>query len=180
MKEMLVGFAMIFVIMMTLTMNYELNLHQQERVHLKASAEEAAASASQYFMRDAYGDGFYNFNSLQGTLALEHSLQKSLRLDENMKPTTNSYWKNSAEVQYNVTFIDYSNYMSYLKTPLPDSKPFPNIYTFTHFGKTYPPITLFGPSVIISVNAGKPNYTLGFLNDNASDVIEHGIHTFEE
>lgn len=179
MKEMLVGFAMIFIMMMTLTMNYELNLYQEQRVHLKATAEEAAASASQYFKRNNYGDGFYNFNNSQGNLALKESLKTSLRLNEDLRPTTHSYWRNSDTVQSNVTYIDYSNYMTYLETPSMTAQAFPNKYKFTHFGETHT-TTLFGPSVIVSINAGKPNFTLDFLNEGSNDVIEHGIHTFEE
>lgn len=179
MKEMLVGLALCFLFMFTLTLNHDLSLYQQERIHLKSSAEEAAASAAQYFFRNSYADGFYNFNQIEGNKALNLSLQTSLRLDGVLKPTENSYWRNTKQVQQNVTYIDYSNYKLYLETPSTTAQAFPNRYKFTHFGETFT-TTLFGPSVIVSVNTGKPNYLLKFLSQYSTDVIEHGIHTFEE
>ena len=138
-----------------------------------------AAAAAQYFSRESFADGYFVFNQKEGNKAARYTLMKHMNLAEDLSPKQPSYWINTDRIKYELTYIDYSNYRSYLKSPLKDDTAFPNEYTFTHMGETFTRV-LFGPSVIVTINTGKPNYTLGFLEEGASDTIEHGVHTAEE
>ncbi|RKJ72756.1 hypothetical protein D7X33_21075 [Butyricicoccus sp. 1XD8-22] len=184
MKEMILGLAMsILAITILLTIG-DLDQYKEQRVRLKNVSEEVAAAAAQYKTLESYADGYLHFNQTEGNKAANYTLQRHMNLNNTLVPQIPNYWINTPNIQYQITYIDYSNYTTYLTNPADTAVAFPKDYTFTHFGETFTTV-LFGPSVIVSINAGKPNHRVGFLQDyvNAdpgADVIEHGIHTLEE
>ena len=179
MKELIVGLGMSIILLLSLLTISQLDQYKEQRVKLKGISEEVAASAAQYFSRDSFADGYFVFNQEEGNKAASYTLKNHLNLKNDYSPNTPNYWINTDVIKYEVTYIDYSNYRGYLTNPLSYATAFPNEYTFTQLGETFTTI-LFGPSTIVSINAGKPNYTLNYLTSASSDVIEHGIHVLEE
>lgn len=179
MKEVILGLGMSFILILSLLTFSQLDQYREQRVKLKGVSEEVAASAAQYFSRESFADGYFNFNQMEGNKAASYTLRSHLNLNADFSPKLPNYWIDSEKIKYEITYIDYSNYESYLTNPLSYETAFPNEYTFTQLGETFTTI-LFGPSTIVSINAGKPNYTVSFLEDTANNVIEHGVHTLEE
>ncbi|MGE7692316.1 hypothetical protein ACQKMI_24450 [Lysinibacillus sp. NPDC097214] len=177
MKEFMVSMALLFTFIYSMFLDMDIDSHELHRKHLKGVAEEVAASAAQYFSLSSYGDGFYNFNQNEGEKAANYTLQSSMRLTKENVPLQGAYWQDKTKVA--LTYIDYDTYSLYLAADATSTEPFPNRYTFSHFGETHT-VMLYGPSVISSINAGVPNYALKLLKNEASDVVEHGIHTFKE
>lgn len=179
MKEMILGLSMSLLMITILLTIGDLDQYKEQRIRLKGVSEEVAAAAAQYKTLDKYADGFLHFEQTEGTKAANYTLQRHLNLNNTLVPQAPNYWINTPNVKYEITYIDYSNYKSYLVNPADDAVAFPKEYRFTHFGETFSTI-LFGPSVVVSINAGKANYRVDFLQLVAKDTIEHGIHTFEE
>lgn len=166
MKEIIVGIGIQILFTITLIFQTDTQMFQERKFMLKTSAEEIAATGAQYFDRSLYGDGYYVFNQPEAKKAMDYILKDHLRLNDTLEPTDESYWKQSGAIEYEVTFIDYSN----------PTNSFPATYDYTHFGKTHS-VLLFGPSVITTINVGEPRYTLADFNE---DVLVTAIHTQEE
>ena len=173
----MVSMALLFTFIYAMFLDMDIDSHELHRKHLKGVSEEVAASAAQYFVLSAYGDGFYNFKQSEGDKAANYTLQSSMQLNTENVPLQGAYWQDKTKVE--LTYIDYDTSSLYLADDASSSEPFPNRYTFSHFGETHT-VTLYGPSVIASINAGKPNYAMSLLKSEAGDVVEHGIHTFKD
>jgi len=184
MKEMILGLSMSLLMITILLMIGDLDQYKEQRIRLKSVSEEVAASAAQYKTLEEYADGYLHFNQVEGNKAADFTLQRHLNLNNTFTPQAPNYWINTPNIEKQITYIDYSNYKTYLVNPADDLEAFPKEYRFTHFGETFT-TWLLGPSVVVSINAGKPNYRLKFLQlyverPEQPDVIEHGIHTLEE
>lgn len=166
MKEVIVGIGIQILFTLTLVFQTDTHMMQERKMMLKSTAEEVAAAGAQYFDRNEFGEGYYIFNQAESSKAMDYILQDHLRLTETFLPTPQSYWQQSGEVQYEVTYIDYAN----------PTNTFPGTYNYTHFGETHS-VLLFGPSVVVTINAGEPRYT---LVDLEQDIYVHAIHTLEE
>lgn len=182
MKEFLVGLGLIMVSSFFMIYQYDYHRHQEEIYRLKSIGEEVAAAGAQYFNRERFSEGFYEFNATEGLKASKSVLKASLYLNDDLSPKAYSYWSNVAKVKYKIDFISSNNVVTVedgmISSTVDDTAPFPKTYTFNHYGVEHSSV-LFGPSVIVTVFTGKANYTL-------VDILERGdnyrtsIHTFEE
>jgi len=142
-------FAMALTILYTTFSIYQHDhnafIRQQEQ--LKYVADESSASASLFYDTTEYSEGRKVFNRTEGIKALEDILKRNLKLDDFFIPLPNTYWRE--KIEYKVYFYDESN------------TTFPFVFTdpTTSYVKT-----LTEPTVIITVDAGKPRYRLSFLN----------------
>lgn len=166
MKEFIVGLGISILFILTLAYQFDTHLHQEFKVRLKMAAEEAAAAGAQYFDRERYGDGYYVFDEAESNKAVKHFIQSYLKLNEDLTPTEMTYWNQSGSIKYEVTFVDS------------DDTTFPITYKVTHFGIEQEHI-LFGPSVIVTINAGKARYKLIDITNRANNYTT-AVHTFEE
>lgn len=160
MKSYIIGVALFFVFMIFTTYQYDYNMHQEQVYSLKFVAEEVVAGAAQYFLIDQYINGYLVFNKEQGILAVEYILQKNLKLNSDLFPGTNSYWVQ--QIQYDIKFFDDSN------------TNFPYLYEDIINSFT---LTITNPTVVLTINAGKPRYK---LIDNPPDVICIAAHEWKE
>lgn len=166
MKEFIVGLGISILFILTLAYQTDTHLHQEFKVRLKVAAEEAAAAGAQYFSRERYGDGYYVFNEAESKKAIKHLIQSYLKLNDDLSPTEMTYWNQSGNIKYEVTFVNS------------DDQSFPTTINVNHFGIEQSHI-LFGPSVIVTINAGKARYKLIDITKRA-DNLTTAIHTFEE
>lgn len=165
MKELIMGLALMLVFTIFLFFQHDSNLHQEKEVELKALAQEAAAAAAQYFDREEYGNGYYEFVETEGTKAATDVIKAGLRLDDGMRPTNRSYWRNVGQITFDIQYIDHSEFSS-----------FPQNYSYVH-PRGDLDLVLFGPSVIVTIHTGKANYTSIPINIDSHQI---GIHTHEE
>lgn len=156
MKSYIMGFA-IFLISMSFTIfQQDYNLHQQHLYSLKFTAEEAAAAAAQYLELNQYKNGRLVFNQAEGTKAAEYIIKQQLKLDDNFAPLFGSYWHD--QVQYKIEYFDDSN------------STFPFLYTHE---MTQISITIAEPTVVVTIDAGKPQYRMFANPPNAIRVASH-------
>ena len=165
MKEFIIGAALMVVFTITVIFQNDYNIHQEKEQELKAIAQEAAAAAAQYFSLEEYGNGFYKFNEEQGRLAAESVIEDGLALDDNLRPTDKSYWKNTGQVTYDITFIDHDDYAS-----------FPQNIKYDH-PRGQLDFLLYGPSVIITIHTGNAHYSSISVTRDSHQI---GMHTLDE
>lgn len=182
MKEFIVTIGLFIVFTLALFYQRDYNMHQEEIHKLKFVSEEVAASAAQYFERDRYGDGFYVFNVPEGIKGAEQVLKTNLHLNDDLSPKSYSYWRNVGKIQYTMEFISSTSTTRVINgevsTDVNEVHVFPKTISYSHFGKTRTS-TLFGPSVIVTVNTGIANYSL-ISNSVLPTNYRVAIHTLEE
>lgn len=159
MKSYIIGTALFIVFMIFTFFQYDYNTHQEQLYNLKFVTEEAAAAAAQYIIDAEYANGNYTFNCDEGIIAAEYIISQNLKLDDNFFPKENSYWQE--QIKYEIIFFDDSN------------TTYPALYENNN--KTFA-LTVTQPTVIININAGKPNYI--FIN-NSPDVISISAHEWK-
>lgn len=156
MKSLIIGIAIFFISMTFTVFQQDYNLHQQHLYNLKFTAQEASAAAAQYIVNDYYKEGMLVFNQSEGTKAAEYIIQKQLKVDENLLPLAGSYWRN--QVNYQLEFFDDSN------------STFPFLYT--HYTNSFT-LTIREPTVIVTIDAGKPRYRIFTDLPNSIRVAAH-------
>ena len=160
MKSYIIGVAMFIVFMIFTVFQYDYNLHQQYLYNLKFAAQEAAAAGSQYWSKAEFAEGRFIFNQTEGKKAAEYIIRQQLKLDEFLQPLSGSYWQE--KVTYTMEFFDDSN------------SNFPFLYENADHLFT---ITIAEPSVVITINAGKPRYR---LIENPPDAVRVAAHEWKE
>ncbi len=160
MKSFIIGLAMFIVSIGFTVFQQDYNLHQQHLYRLKFTAQEAAAAASQYYVKEEYGKGKFVFNQGEAIQAAEYIMAKQLKLDDFLLPQENSYWQEP--VQYTIEFFDDAN------------AAFPFLYEHDQDLFT---LTITNPSVIITINAGNPRYR---MLDNPPNCIRVAAHEWKD
>ncbi|MGD9677610.1 MAG: hypothetical protein AB7V16_04460 [Vulcanibacillus sp.] len=159
MKAFIIGIALFFVFMIFTIYQYDYNFHQEQVYNLKFVAEEVAAGAAQYILIEDFTEGKLIFNQSESIKAVEYILQKNLKLNSNLFPESNSYWQE--QINYEIKFFDDSN------TAYP--------YLYEDVNK-FITLTITDPTVVITINAGKPRYR---LLDNPPIVISTAAHEWK-
>jgi len=159
MKSFIIGLAMFLLSIGFTVFQHDYHLHQQHTYHLKFTAKEAAAAACQYFIASEYAEGRFVFNRQEGIKAAEYIIKSHLKLDNHFFPQDNSYWRE--QITYTIQFFDDAN------------TTFPDIYQHEEGNFT---LTITDPTVIITIDAGKPRYR---LLDNPPNVIRTAAHEWK-
>ena len=115
--------------------------------------------AAQYILIEDYTDGKLIFNQSESTKAVEYILQKNLKLNSNLFPESNSYWQE--QIHYEINFFDDS------------TTAYPYLYEDVNKFIT---LTITDPTVVITINVGKPRYR---LLDNPPNVIRTAAHEWK-
>lgn len=166
MKTLIVTIAITLLYAGFLVYQQDNNRYLRELEILKHAADEASASASLYYDAAMFAEGDKIFNQAEGRKAIEFILRSYLNLDEYLMPLDNTYWQD--RVTYNVYFID----QKYLDQYDEDAN-FPYLFRdeLTGYVKT-----ITEPTVIVTVNAGRPRYRLSFLSPN--DAIRSSCYEY--
>lgn len=143
MKYLIIGVAVAVLFCYVLVYNEDHRAAQRYNNELRFVAEEAAAAAAQYFNKEQYGLGKYQFNQAEGIKAAEYVIKKNLLLDNDFNPLPESYW--TEKVSYTIEFFDHLN------------TTFPILYE--HQASNYS-LALGDPTVVVTLNAGKGRYRL--------------------
>ena len=175
MKSFLMGIASFLFAMYFFLFLHDYNINKYYLEELKFTCEEASAAGSLFIDWEEYGEGIIVFNYTESEKAIYNVIATKLKYDLNqdtfeMTLTENSYWKDN-NIEVDIVFYDQSNLSNNNVEPPENGEnfPIPGIEKIT--GK---PIT--EPSVVVKINAGKPNYKLKFLNIN--DNIRSSGHAW--
>lgn len=141
MKELILAWALTIVCIMGLNIQGDTNMHQRQMAKLKFVCEEAAAGGAQFKDNVQYSQGNYVFNRIESKKAAEYYIKKNLNLDDSFNPIGNNYWTD--KITYTIEFFDNSN------------TTFPYLYIHPS-GAMVQVIT--EPTIVITINAGKPRY----------------------
>lgn len=140
--------------------------HTLESEHVKWTAEQAAAAAAQYFVKNRYAEGFYVFNQAEGIQAAEYIIKSNLELDDNFDPLPGSYW--TERVTYTIEFYDDDTIAS---TGTCTGYPCLYIHPTNDFS-----LAIAYPTVIVSIYTGKARYSI----IAAPDVYRTGAYEWRE
>lgn len=160
MKVFIVSAAVIVLYTTFIVFVHDYNMHQRYTYRLKFVAEEAAAGAAQYIQMNPYGNGQVLFNRSESRKAADYLIRTNMELNDNRFPYAESYW--TERVSYELEFFDDAN------------TTFPYTYESDDGSLT---VTLIDPSVVVTINAGKPRYTI--LSD-LPNMVRTAAHTWKE
>ena len=168
MKSFLMGIASFLFAMSFFLFLHDYNLNKYYLDELKFVCEEASVAGSSFIDWEEYGEGKIVFNYDQSNKAIKFVISSMLKLGrDNMMPENHPYWKDEIEVK--VTYYDESDI---------DSENVNICYKKDERTGLY--IAKKGcdeePSIIVEINAGKPNYRLKYLNIN--DNIRSSGHAW--
>lgn len=145
MKPLLIGLSVIILYITFTPYQQDNNEYMRQLENLKYVADECAASSSLY-LDESISDSNIVFNRTEGKKAIEKILQDSLKLDNGLNPLDGSYWQE--KIKYDVYYIDDGN------TTFP--------YMFIDKRTGYKKL-ISEPTVIITIDGGKPRFRLSFL-----------------
>lgn len=161
MKPLIVGLAIVILFTAFTIYQQDNNTYIRQLEYLKYIADECADSAALYYNTTEFGEGRKVFNQDEGIKAIEYMLKDYLNLYDDLTPKDNSYWVDP--IEYNVYFFDYSN------------TTFPTLFTepITGYVKS-----ITEPTVVVTINAGRPKFRLPFLS--ADDAVRTSAYEYQE
>lgn len=160
MKQFLVGWAIVILCSNGFIFRQDYHMHQRQLNRLKFVCEEAAAAAAQYQNFDEYKNGKFVFNREEGIKAAEYIIKSNLKLDDNFMPGQNNYWQ--SKVTYKIEFYDEGNVNFSTQRPL-----------YQHSSGMLTQV-ITSPTIVVSIEAGKPRYRQGIQVNNAFRIAAHG------
>lgn len=167
MKPLLVGLALIILYSMFIVYQQDNNVFIRQLENLKYVADEAAASGALFFDEAEYSEGRKVYNRTEGNKAIAYMIKNLLRLDNTFTPMADSYWIDT--INYDVYYFDDSKIMSkYSNGVLVQEEPFEYGFMFEETKANYIKY-IDSPTIIVTINAGKPKFRLSFINP--TDVI---------
>lgn len=175
MKPLIVGLAL--TILFTSFSIYQLdnNRHIRESEILKYVADECSASGSLYFDKAEFSIGKKVFNDIESLKAIEFIIKKSLHLDDSFNPLPNTYWTET--IVFDVYYFDDSLTMrKYTNGVLVEQNSFNYPYLFVDSKTSYTK-AISEPTVIVTIDAGKPRYRLLFLTP--TNVIRSSAYEYQ-
>lgn len=136
---------------------HDYNMNKQAIENLKFVCEEASVAGSLFIDNEQYGEGKIIFNKIEATKAIDAVIISMLNLQTDMTPKSNSYWRE--KIERKIQFFDNSN------------TTFPCDFIDSDTGYY---ILMRGPHVIVTINAGKPRYTLSLLKNGPDSIRSSG------
>lgn len=156
MKHFIVGWAIVLLCLNAMIYRQDSHMFQRQLIKLKFVCEEAAAAGAQYYVKTEYKNGYFVFNKEEGTKAAEYIIKTQLKLNNELMPLVDSYWRD--KVTYTITFYDDSNIV------------YPYLYTHSSGALAH---VVTSPTVIVSINAGKARYRQMISPPTAIRVAAH-------
>ena len=146
MKPFLFTIAMVILYSIFLIYQTDNNSYIRQLENLKYVADECAGAASLYYDEELFSKGLIVYNQEEGKKAIEYILKTSLKTESDLTPLSNSYWQE--QIEYEVYFLDNSN----------TTFPVMFVDNRTSYNKL-----ITEPTIIVTVDAGKPRFRLSFL-----------------
>ena len=179
MKSFLMGIASFLFAMSFFLFLHDYNLNKYYLDELKFACEEASVAGCLFIDWEQYGEGKIVFNYDQSNKAIKFVISSMLKLGrDNMMPENHPYWKDEIEVK--VTYYDESDIDSENVNICYEIDESTGLHiAIKRCGKGLDESTgldIKEPSIIVEINAGKPNYRLKYLNIN--DNIRSSGHAW--
>lgn len=161
MKQLIFGTAIIVLWAVFSVFQVDNNIYLRQLEELKYQADECSNTASLYYLKNEFANGAKVFDTVNANLALKNILCSNVNLDTNWIPMANSYWTTKFDVT--IYYFDDSGMMkTYKNDTLNNQIVFAYNTLFTEPTTGYQKL-INEPTVIVTINAGKPRFRLPFL-----------------
>ena len=160
MKQLILTYAFSILFIMFLIYQQDNNRLLREMENLKQVADEVAATGGLCFDAQEYSEGNLVFNRAEADDAIAYMIISLMNTDDAFLPASNSYW--TSTIKYDVYYFDKTNVT------------FPYLFTDS---KTSYTILVTQPTVIVTINAGKPRHRLSFLT--LDNTIRSGSYEYK-
>jgi len=161
MKQLIICFSLAILFLMFSIYQQDNNRFLKEYENLKHVADDAAAAGGLYFDSYQYSLGKMVFDKTEAEKAIKYIIKTNLHLDDTFKPLPNSYWTDTIKF--------YIYYFDDLNTTFP--------YLFQDPQTMYTKL-ITEPTIVVTINAGKPRYRLSFLT--VHDAIRSASYEYYE
>ena len=161
MKPFIIGVATLLFSIMVYSFTHDFMQNKYYYKDLKYVCEESSIAGSLFINTNDYRDGRIVFNQSEALKAIDEQIKGMIRLDNSLQPLINSYWVD--KIIYKTYFLDDSN----------TTYPYTFIDPDTNFTKS-----VVGPTIVVTINAGKARYNLPLFKNNANN-IRSSAHTWE-
>lgn len=173
MKTMIVGIAIIIIFTFFNIFQFDTNLMQRQQERLKFVADDISNAGSLYYDKTAFGNGRKVFVDATANVKMEELLKMNLKLNNSFLPL-GGYWKDT--IKWTSYFFDDTNTMRVYQNGISLSTSaivFPYLFTepLTGYVKL-----ITEPTVIVTINAGKPQFRLPFLTKQ--DIIRTSAYEY--
>lgn len=153
MKAFLFGLAAFIFSLFVWLFCHDYNLNHIYYMQLRTATEEASVAAAMFIDPREESEGKIVFNQEEGHKAIRAIIKSMLKTNDSLIPVKESYWQE--QISYNAYFYDDSN------------TTYPYYFTDPETGYKF---TVYKPSVIVTINAGRARYTIKGVIDEAQNV----------
>lgn len=162
------GIALVILCTIFTVFQQDNDRYIEEYEKLKYTADEVASSGAAYKDLIEYSYGKMVFNYAEGNKAVSYQIKALLKLDDSFNPL-NTYWRD--KISYKVYYYDHSNIAKiYENGSLVEEKSFSFNYLFQDKDTGYTKL-IVEPTVIVTINAGKPRFRLTLFDTSNIDAI---------
>lgn len=161
MKEYIIGLPLILILVIFLAFQFDNDQFVQMQEFHKRVADDCADAASLYYDEEEFSEGIKIFKKDEGNKAIAYILKESLNLKGDLTAQT-PYLKDT--YTYYTYYFDGDGTLSqYKEKTLIDQKKIEYPYNFREERTGYEKKINFA-TVIVTVDAGKFDYRLAFIN----------------
>lgn len=161
MKPLIIGVALTVILVMFMAFQTDNNALIRAMTDLKFQADDLAATGSLFYDSNAFASGLKVYDLTKANAEIAFLLQSNLGLNASYVPVNNKYWKEPFSVS--ITYFDDSMIAKrFVNGSLVNSFAFTYGTLYTEPSTSYVRL-ISEPTVIATINAGKPNFRLSFL-----------------
>ena len=175
MKSFITGIALILISIFMLIFQIDNYNSRLNSIFLKYCADEASNSALLMYDELKFKEGKKIFVEEEGIKAIENVIKNYLKTDNNLMPTSDSYWKD--KITYTAYFFDDDmNCKKYINGIYTDNFNFTYPYLYEDEQLSYKK-TVEKANVIVTIDAGKSTYRMFFLVE--PKIIRSSAYEYE-
>lgn len=206
MKNVMLGVATILIYLIIITTTFDSKMFIMQANELGYVAQELSATGTLFLDFEDYADGNLGLHDEQAMLAIEDQIKTLMRLDDNFQPKENSYWQD--QVNFRVHFYDDKGLRAYQRGADDLKQEYSKEQLLAMTGHTegtyyehykhneYDDVlgsyerelsnnqgyrkNIEQPTVIVSINAGKPHFRLDNFQSKFNDkyVVRTSSHVW--
>ena len=181
MKNIIMGFATVLLYIVVIFTSFDSKMMLEMMNETRFMTQELSATGTLYIDYGAYSGGDIIFNYEEGLKAIDSQIQKFMKLDIDKKPLAKSYWQD--DVTYKVYFYDDTRELKVYENGIIVGQEAFNYVDKKHVDElTGYTMIIAKPTVIITINAGRPRFRLKLMQENASstDILRTGAHVWDD
>lgn len=174
MKQLIFGFGILILWTAFSIFQIDNNKYIRFQEDLKYQADECSSAAALHYNLTQYGNGKKIYDTVKGNNAIENILKLNMNLDNSLMPRSNTYLTET--IEYYVYYFDDSGFRKVYKNGVLQEKAlFSFNYLFVEPLTGYQKL-ISQPTVIVTVNAGKPKFRLTFIKPD--DIIRTSAYEY--